>query len=197
MDSKLSRETLSQVDKMVERVGRKAGYTGRENMSYKEILQDKIERSKSKLDAKVKKYKRKLSVNPSDRDFAEEIRVYLIDSIKALMDEGYSEEDAVRVSREKFDETEGISSFEEYFDAWEKFGLDRNGTMEWYIEQGETIGLFMAAFVVLGLTLGAFVSFLAGAVWQTILICTCAGLLLGVGGGLLAMAILSYKKRKR
>lgn len=38
MTDKLSREARAKIDAMVERVARKAGYTGSENMTYKELL---------------------------------------------------------------------------------------------------------------------------------------------------------------
>lgn len=77
MSKVLSAAALEKIDKMVERVARKAGYTGKENMTYKEILQAKFEQERAKMQSKINKYRRKLSWKSEDTDFAEEIRTYL------------------------------------------------------------------------------------------------------------------------
>jgi hypothetical protein len=102
----LSRETMQRIDKLVERVARKAGYSGQEEMTYKEHLQAKFEQERNKLARQYQKYRRKLSLKPRRTDFAEEIKTYLRDGLLDLMKEGYPEEEALKITMDKFDEAE-------------------------------------------------------------------------------------------
>ncbi len=195
MTDKLSREAQGKIDGMVERVARKAGYTGRENMTYKELLQAKLEQKLGKLKGKVDRYRRKLSLKPGNRDFAEEIRTYLADGVRDLMKEGHSEQQAIEITLKKFDEAELNESFEDFAHAFGGFGMDERMT-DWYAKNGEAIGLFYAAFVVLGTTLGAFGGYLFGHTWQNTLIGLAVGLFSGVGLGLLSNAILAARRNR-
>ncbi len=187
---------MQSIDSLVERVARKAGYTDKDDMTYKEHLQAKYEQKREKLQRKVRKYKHKFSLKPSRRsDFAEEIRTYLKDGLADLMLEGYSEEEALRITMEKFDEAELKASFEEFAKEFEGFGMQEYmHDAEWYAKNGESIGLFYAAFLVLGLTFGALAGYLIGHQWYTAVIGLFAGLFVGVGCGLLSNAIIARRR---
>ncbi len=195
MTDNLSREGHGRIEKMVERVARKAGYTGRENMTYKELLQAKLEQKRGKLKGKLDRYRRKLSMKPGNTDFAEEIRTYLKDGVIDLMEEGHSEENAIEITLKKFDEAELSQSFDGFVRAFGGFGMEEWMT-DWYAKNGEAIGLFYAAFVVLGTTLGAFGGYLLGRTWQNTLIGLAVGLFSGVGLGLLSNAILAARRAR-
>jgi len=193
MTDNLSREALGKIEKMVERVARKAGYTGRENMTYKELLQAKLEQRRGKVKNKVDRYRRKLSMKPGNADFAEEIRTYLKEGVIDLMKDGSSEEEAIEITLKKFDEAELNQSFAEFAKAFGGFGMEEYMT-EWYAKNGDAIGLFYAAFVVLGTSMGAFGGYLLGHTWQNTLIGLAVGLFSGIGLGLLSNAILAARR---
>ncbi|MEL7567404.1 MAG: hypothetical protein AAGU27_21350 [Dehalobacterium sp.] len=77
-ENMLSRETMQKIDKLVERVARKAGYSGQEEMTYKEHLQAKFEQERDKLARKFQKYRRKFSLKSRRTDFAEEIKTFCV-----------------------------------------------------------------------------------------------------------------------
>ncbi|MBA1334266.1 MAG: hypothetical protein HPY66_1975 [Firmicutes bacterium] len=104
------------------------------------------------------------------------------------MKEGYPEEEALKITMDKFDETELNSSFEEFMRKFDGFGMEEYAWMEkWYMENGEAIGLFYAAFLVLEHTLGAFFGYISG----HSLVSTCIGLAVGCGAGI-SLGLLSH-----
>ncbi|WP_040948379.1 hypothetical protein, partial [Gorillibacterium massiliense] len=154
-DQTLSREALQKIDKLVERVARKAGYTGNGELTYKEHLQMKLEQNRDKLTKGYNKYKHKLSLKPSQKDLSEEIKTYLRDGLADLMKEGYTEKEALQITMDKFDEAELRKDFGEFMEAFDGFGIEA-ATEQWYMQHGEVIGLFYAGFLFLGLTIGGF-----------------------------------------
>ena len=197
MDKNLSREAQEKIDKMVERVARKSGYSDRENMTYKEHIQAKFEHMQTKVENKYKKYRKKFSMKPRASDFSDEIRTYLQDGLIDLMKEGHSEEEAIKITMDKFDDAELNENFYEFIEEFGGFGMeDYKKTTEWYAKNGETIGLFYAAFVMFGMVLGTFLGYIIGHTLINILIGFGMGLFTGVGCGLLSNAIISMKKDK-
>ncbi len=195
-DKMLNRETMQKVDKLVERVARKAGYSEQEEMTYKEHLQAKFEQERDKLAREVQKYRRKLSLKPRRTDFAEEIKTYLRDGLLDLMKEGYSEEEALKITMNKFDEAELDSNFEEFMQEFEGFGVEKYMHIEqWYRENGEAIGLFYAAFLILGLTFGAFCGYISGHNLPSTGIGLAVGCGAGISLGLLSHGIIVLAKR--
>lgn len=196
-ETTLSRETMQKIDKLVERVARKAGYSGQEGMTYKEHLQAKFEQERDKLAQKFQQYRRKFSLKPRRTDFAEEIKTYLRDGLIDLMQEGYPEEEALKITMDKFDEAELNDSFKEFMREFDGFGVEEYMQIEkWYRENGEAIGLFYGAFFILGVTLGAFFGYIGG----YSLVSTGIGLAVGCGAGislgLLSHGIIVLIKRK-
>lgn len=207
MNNMLSREVQEKINNMVERVARKAGYTGKENMGYKEHLQNKYEqqylqakyeKQRDKFERKLNKYRHKISIKPSNTDFAEEIKTYLQDGLIDLMNEGYSEEEALKITMEKFDEADLKENFDEFVNAFEGFGMENYYEItDWYTKNGETIGLFYAAFLFLGMGLGALSGYLFGHTWLNTLIGFGAGLFIGLSLGLLSHGLLTLKRDKQ
>jgi hypothetical protein len=206
MTDHLSREALTKIDAMVERVARKAGYTGRENMTYKELLQAKYEQQRRKLERKISqergkiakginKYRHKFSMKPGNPDFAEEIKTYLQDGLLDLMQEGYSEAEAIKITLDKFDEAELNETFDEFVNAFEGFGMEEDYMTQWYVENGEAIGLFYAGFTTLGMTLGALSGYLLGHTWLNTLIGLGVGLFVGAALGLFSHAIIALTRK--
>lgn len=193
-ENKLNRETTKKVDELVKRVAKKAGYSGSTELTYQEHLQMKIGNVQKKFDKKIQKQRHKLGLSPKNNDFAEEIKTYLTDGVSDLMAEGYTEEEALQITLEKFDEAELKPDFEDFMEEFNDFGIQEN--MEWYAKEGEAIGLFYGAFTILGLTLGAFFGFLAGRDLISTAIGTVVGLGCGVGLGLLSHALYVAIKRK-
>lgn len=207
MNNMLSQELQEKINNMVERVARKAGYTGKENMGYKEHLQNKYEqqylqakyeKQRDKFERKLNKYRHKISIKPSNTDFAEEIKTYLQDGLIDLMNEGYSEEEALKITMEKFDEADLKENFVEFVNALEGFGMENYYEMtDWYTKNGETIGLFYAAFLFLGMGFGALFGYLLGHTWLNTLIGFGVGIFIGLSLGLLSHGILTLKRDKQ
>lgn len=198
MTKSLSRETQEKIDQMVERVARKAGYTGKENWSYKEHIQVMYEQQY--LQAKFEKLKKKLEKNRKkifNTDFAEEIRTYLQDGLIDLMNEGYTEEEALKITLEKFDEADLKENFDEFAKSFEDFGMQYEYELaKWYTKNGEAIGLFYSGFLILGMAVGAFLGYLFGHTWINTLIGLGLGTFIGIAFGLFSHAILAMKREE-
>ncbi len=195
MNEALSRETNQKLARMVERVARKAGYTGQGDLTYREHLQLKLDQNREKLERKVKKYRHKFSLHPKKTDFAEEIETYLRDGLMDLMKEGHSEEDALKITMEKFDEAEDKGDFEDMMHTFDNFGMNEHWP-QWFEDSGEAIGLLYAAFVILGLTVGGLIGYLSGHTLISVLAGIGVGLGIGIGLGLLSHGIFSAIKQK-
>jgi len=193
--TKLSDAAIRAIDELVERVAKKAGYSGAGEQGFKYDF---------KFDGFGKHYHKAGHHKGWDphhdwghhgqRDFAEEIRTYLADGILDLMSEGHSEEEALKMTIEKFDEAELKEDFSALFDAFKGFGIQAQRIASWYVRNGEVLGLFYAAFTVLGITTGAFIGYLLGG-WVSALIGAGVGLGFGVSFGLLSHALLRLFKR--
>ena len=189
-EDKLNKETHKELDRLVERVARKFGYTDGER-TYKEHLQIKIERNRNKLSNKIEKYRHKFSLKPGNQDFTEELRTYLSDGLRDLMAQGLTEDEALRITMEKFDEAELKESFGEFMKEFEEVGWGETEMKlrDWYVQYGEIVGLFYGAFLILGITSGALVGFLVGHTLKSVLIGLAAGGGFGIGFGLLSNAL--------
>ena len=204
-NKKLNAKTEKELEAMVERVARKSGYsTGEE--TYKEYLKRKFDELKEECLKEATKIRHKFSLKPShDLDFAEEIKAYLSDGILDLKAEGYSEEEALRITMEKFDEAELQESFQDFMKEFNDFGMEEYlmKSEQWYVENGEIIGLFYGGFAILGVTLGALIGFLtSGGLaellvggWIYTLIGAGVGAMLGIGIGVISHGIIAMKKK--
>ncbi len=192
-EQNISLETNKKIDELVKRVARKAGYSGGE-LTYQQHLQMKLENVQRKLNQKFQRQRHKFGFSPKNNDFAEEVKTYLSDGIADLIAQDYSEEEAFQITMDKFDEAELKPNFEEFMQEFNDFGLQEQ--MQWHAENGEAIGLYFAAFMVLGLSLGAIFGWLAGHSLVSCLIGMAAGFSVGIGLGLLSFALLITFKKK-
>ncbi|MDR1159440.1 MAG: hypothetical protein LBK69_02335 [Syntrophomonadaceae bacterium] len=198
--SQLKYDTMREIDHLVERVARKAGYSDGQK-TYKEHLQLQYEQQRENLKRKFKKYKRKLSLKPEQCDFSEEIKTYLGDGIIDLMAEGLSEEEALQITLQKFDEAELTDNFDDFMKSFDDFGVEefKIKTQQWYAAHGDVVGLFYGAFFILGIVIGALIGFLSGGGWPVFLVTgwinTLIGVVvgagIGIGLGLLSHAIIA------
>jgi len=198
---KLSDEAMRKIDELVERVAKKAGYSSADEQGFRyDFAFDGFGKHFHKAGhasfyphepgwGQQREWGR-----PGKRDFAEEIRAYLVDGISDLMSEGHSEEEALKMTMDKFDEAELKDDFSALFQAFNGFGLQARRIASWYVRNGEVLGLFYAAFVVLGLTTGAFVGYLLGD-WSSALIGAGVGLGFGISLGLFSHALLRLFKK--
>lgn len=193
-DKKLSPDTVKKIDELVKRVAKKSGYSGSGELTYQEHLQMKLESVQRKMNQKFQKQRRKFGLAPKDNDFAEEIKTYLTDGISDLVSQGHSEKEALQITLDKFDEAELKPNFDDFLQEFESFGMEQQ--MEWYAKNGEAVGMFYAAFVMLGLTLGAFFGYLSGYSLISTGIGLAVGLGTGISLGLLSHAFLVTFKRK-
>ncbi len=193
-EKKLSSETMRAIDELVKRVARKSGYRDTNSSSYKEHLQSHLqnhfERGSHKFNQKMERFQKHFDDGrPSGMDFAEEIKSYICDGIIDLMSEGHSEEEALKMTMEKFDEAESANNFEGFSRVFNDFGLrDQAFMAKWYAKNGEKIGLFYAAFLILGVSIGGLVGFVAGKTLLNTIVGLVAGAGIGIGAGLLSHA---------
>jgi len=192
-DQTLSKETLQKLDKLVERVARKAGYTGHGGETYQEHLQSRLELGKHSQ--RHSRSMRKPVAKSTRKDLAEEIRTYLRDGLSDLMKEGHSEKEALQITMDKFDEAEHRPDFAGFMDAFDGFGIEEY-TEQWYMVNGEVIGLFYGGFVFLGLTIGGFAGYLASRSLIDAAIGLAFGGCIGIGLGLISHALIVLLKRR-
>ncbi len=193
----LSGATIKQLDRMVERVARKAGYTGREELTYAEFIRNQLRATLANLQTEARDFRRKLSLKPSNRDFAEEIKAYLRDGLTELMNEGHSEDEALQITLAKFDQAELNEEFADFLRAFDHFGLAPGREAEyWMSPNQEAIGLFYGAFVIIGGALGALIGYMTSHGLVNVLVGLAAGCCFGVGGGLLSHAVITLNRKQ-
>lgn len=161
--SDLSREAMARIDAMVEQIARKAGFTGSEDMTYQELIQARFEQQYGRI-----------------KDFTEEIKTYLKDGLLDLIEEGYSEDEAMAITMEKFDEAELKSTFADFANALEGFGplMDKSSV---YTKQSQDIvDLFYPIFILGGMALGLLAGYLMGGSWLSAITGLLAGVFIGI-----------------
>lgn len=178
MSKKLSIDAMERIDEMVERVARKAGFTGKGDMTYQELLHQKFEQQ----------YGNMLRV----KDFTEEIKTYLKDGLQELMEDGYSEEEAIQITLEKIDEAELKDTFAEFAKAFE--GLDEQDTKKRAKRNEDVVGLLYGFFVMMGLGSGTLVGYIFGRSWLSTITGLFVGVFFGVALAMLAHIIFSLKR---
>jgi hypothetical protein len=169
-------------------VAKKAGHSGEKAGQgiAKEINQE-ITQAFSEIFGEGSKAAKRKAASCS-RDFAEEIHAYLADGIHDLMKEGHTEEEALKITIDKFDEAELKGDFSDFLEEFDGFGIQKN--IAWYVNNAEVLGLFYGAFVMLGLTVGSFSGYLMGDGIGDVGIGAGFGLGFGITCGLLSHALL-------
>jgi len=218
--SSLNDVTKEKIDELVGRVAKKAGYTAKDIEGFVESLGAEIDEAGRRFEGKCshrKHHHHRRHHHPhrrhhhhghhhhkhfhggghfgmgksfSRRDFAEEIRTYIADGIRDLMAEGHSEEEALKITLAKFDEAESKDDFKDFFADFDGFEVGQKIAL-WHVENGDTIGLFYAASVIFGITVGALLGYLLGEDLVQVGIGAGFGLFFGISGGLLSHAILT------
>jgi hypothetical protein len=205
MQHKLSDAAMRKIDELVDRVAKKAGYGGAGEQDFKygfslDGLGEQIERS---IEQAFHQKGHRRHIHKSGRkhyggrrDFAEEIRTYLADGILDLMEEGHSEEEALKMTMDKFDDAEMKEDFSALLETFDGFGI-QEGTQEiasWYIRNGEVMGLLYGFFFLFGVVVGGFLGYLLGD-WVSAAIGAGFGAAFGIVFGLLSHALLRLYKR--
>ena len=200
--SSLNDVTKEKIDELVGRVAKKAGYTAKDIEGFVESLGAEIDEAGRRFEGKCSHRKHHhhkhfhggghfgMGKSFSRRDFAEEIRTYIADGIRDLMAEGHSEEEALKITLAKFDEAESKDDFKDFFADFDGFEVGQKIAL-WHVENGDTIGLFYAASVIFGITVGALLGYLLGEDLVQVGIGAGFGLFFGISGGLLSHAILT------
>lgn len=168
----LSKETSKELEKLVERVVKKSGFATKE-ITFEKYINDKKNKSK---------------------DFKEEIKTYLYDSILDLMEDGMTESDALSKTTKQFDMAELMPEMETFMKEFNDFGMELDE--EWYAKHG-AVGSFYGGFIILGITLGTLIGFLTTGTILSCLIGAGFGLFIGVGLGLISQGIISTKSLKK
>jgi hypothetical protein len=197
----LNDATKKKIDELVARVAKKAGYTSGDMEDFFESLGAGIEDAGRRFHHKHPHHRcrhprhrphhqHRCHKHAGQRDFAEEIRAYIADGIHDLMGEGHAEEDALRITMDKFDEAESKDDFKDFFADFDGFGIGKKIAV-WHIENGVTLGLFYASSIVFGVTLGTLLGYLLGSDLATLGIGAAFGLFFGISIGLFSHAVLT------
>lgn len=186
--SHVSDKAVKSIEKYVDKLTLKLGYASNENMTFLEQFKRDLYNSKKEMTESARQFredmekniqKLKLSSNAQD-DFKEEMKQFLVDSVEDLLSQGYSEDEALKKALEQFGDEHTL----EIIDKPEVKGWKNN------MKHQEAIGLFYAAGLFLGTGIGAVVGFL----YNHILYGAAAGVIIGLGLGLLANAFIALKQ---
>jgi hypothetical protein len=169
-------------------------YLQEAEMTYMEKLRQEIGRGKKKVRSALGKLR---SRSEASLEAENDMVLYMSDYMNDLIAEGLSEQEAFERAK---DELKFRSETEKSADLQERFAR--------YIESRdpadyEAIGLFYAAFIFLGVSIGGFIGFLSSggrmmflaSGWIDTLIGTGVGLGIGLGLGLISNAILVLRNR--
>jgi hypothetical protein len=169
-------------------------YLEEAEMTYLEKLKYKTGQIRSRVTSKLSKLKSQSNMSMEAQN---DMILYMSDYMKDLMEEGLSEQEAFERAKEalKFRSETTVSNdlkkrFEEYYE-----NLD--------IAHHEAIGLFYAAFMFIGVSIGALIGFIASGGkemffsggWIDVLVGVIIGGIIGIGFGLISNAIILLKKK--
>jgi hypothetical protein len=162
-----------------------------------------MDQKSEKLHRKMAHYQHLLSLAPSDADFTEELRAYIADGMADLMASGMSEDEALAATAASFDTDDAdldlASSLQDIGEITKPYleSLKHDASLEsqeWFTRNGDVIGLFWAAFMMLGMVGGTLIGFLASHDWIGTLIGFGFGVGFGVGLSLLSNAIIRVRR---
>jgi len=176
MKNKLSPYANAEINKMVARIAQKAGYAA----SSKDDDLFGGAKKKGGLFSSLGKSKR----SAADQ-FSMEMKDFLLDWLESLMQQGYSEEQALLATQEKFNNSTLSESLNEFFKEHGGLDMERENRYGKSIGKGEVVTMFYVAFAIIGLGLGALIGKLTDIQGTGIL----AGLAIGVGMGIVSHGI--------
>lgn len=164
-------------------------------MTYIEQLRRKTGQAKGKITAALAKFR---SRSDTALEAENDMVLYMSDYMNDLMAEGLSEEEAFERARQELRFRSDTKEAATLQDRFAEYYQNRDPA------DYEAIGLFYAAFVILGMVIGALTGFFGGGGrmtflgggWIDTLIGVAVGLFIGVGLGLLANAILVLRKSR-
>jgi hypothetical protein len=191
----LSYETEEFLNGLVERVARKAGYLDVMSGNYKDYLENMIIQKRNQLEKKIAKKSSKVRLKPHQMPFHEEIKTYFRDNIRALFNEGHSEETAVRIVNSKLEQAEVTPDFESFAERLDGFWTQEySGWENMQAQRGELEGLFYIAFLVTGITAGSFLGYLLGETLRDVVIGLAVGIGTGMSLGLFTHAFIRWRR---
>jgi len=182
-------------DKMVQFAKEQSQYYLDEaEMTYLEKLRWKTGQTRSKIAAKLAKFKGR---SETALEAQNDLLLYMSDYMKDLMEKGLSEEEAFERAKE---ELEYRSESERSADLHERFAryYEMRDPAEY-----EAIGLFYAGFLFFGVSIGALIGYLGGGGremfltdgWIDTAIGAAVGAVIGLGAGLISNAVIVLKKK--
>jgi hypothetical protein len=182
-------------DKMVQFAKEQSQYYLDEaEMTYLEKLRRKTGQTRSKIAAKLAKFKGR---SETALEAQNDLLLYMSDYMKDLMEKGLSEEEAFERAKE---ELEYRSESERSADLHERFAryYENRDPAEY-----EAIGLFYAGFLFFGVSIGALIGYLGGGGrevfltdgWIDTAIGAAVGTVIGLGAGLISNAVIVLKKK--
>ena len=192
IDMNFSEETRRKIDGFAEEQSKY--YLDAAEMTYMEKVRFKTEATKHKIDAKMARFK---SRSEKAVEAQNDLTLYMSDYMGDLMSQGMSEQEAFEKAKVELEVSSGTDASAGLRDRYNEYYANLD------IAAHEAIGLFYAAFVTLGLVLGALIAFLisggrtqfTGGGWIDTLIGGGVGLLLGVGCAQLSHAIIAGRRK--
>jgi len=171
-------------------------YLEEAEMTYMEKLQQKIGKTKSRFIDKLSKLKSRSNMS---LDIQNDLILYMSDYMKDLMEKGLSEQEAFERAKEELKYSSESTRTSDLQDRFAEYYKNYDPV------DYEVIGLFIAGFMFLGLSIGALSGFIASGGremflsggWIDTLIGGVAGTIIGLGLGQIAHAVVVLLKKRR
>ena len=188
----LSNETNQKINKFAEEQAQ--NYLENSEMTYMEKLRKKGSQTKSKIGAKLAKFK---AHSEKGNEVKDDMALYMSDYISDLISRGMSEQEAFEKAKSEMIE---ISKSEQNGDLRDRFAeYYKNKTPAAY----EAEGLLFGGFTTIGLVIGGLTGYIAGGGrveflnggWIDMLIGIGCGIVLGAGIAMIANAVIISIKR--
>lgn len=170
-------------------------YLEEAEMTYMEKLRQKTGQTKSRIIKKLSKFK---SHSDTSLEAQNDMILYMSDYMNDLIAEGLSEQEAFERAKEELkfrSETPKSADLQDRFAVY----YENRDPADY-----EAVGLFYAGFIFFGTSIGALVGFLGSGGremfpsggWIDTLIGTIAGIIIGMGLGLISNAIIVLKNKR-
>ena len=183
MKRSFNNRTRIEIDHLVQRVAKKIGY------SSAEVENDFYGKKSSKG-----LFSRSQGRPSAAEQFSRELTEFIYVCMEKLMDKGASEEQALLVMQDNFNNEKMADSLNEFFKEYGGMEMEREKTRQYAssISKTEVVGMFYAALVIIGISLGALIGKIAGFLATGII----SGAAIGLGMGIIVHGIVILESLK-
>jgi|GEM_PF-4419511 len=187
MQNEISPKTRAEIEKLAARMAKKAGYG--------DLSEEDDIFGGAKSGASFSRFKKK-RLSAAER-FSMEMKDFLLDRLKSLMDKGFSEAQALAATQEKFGNSalpENLNSFAKEKEYKENRRLKNMNKYDKYnqpsVGRSDVVMMFYAAFIIIGAGTGAII----GKLTEMLTFGIVSGLVIGLGLGIASHGIVLLDK---